>query len=101
MDSHIKYIKGALVITPQNIKKRNQYQRKQQDFTVLVKHTLIRPLQYTKKTYSKQDKDKLQNNPKYLVYCTLLQNTSAPKIESETVPRKDVLAISKQTVQKY
>ena len=53
MDSYIKYIKGALVITPQNIKKRNQYQREQQDFTVLVKNILIRPLQYTKKTYSK------------------------------------------------
>ena len=25
MDSHTKYIKGALVITPQDIKKKNQY----------------------------------------------------------------------------
>ena len=30
-------------------------------------------LQYTKKTYSKQNKDKLQNDPKYLVYYILLQ----------------------------
>ena len=30
------------------------------------------PLQYTKKTYSKQNEDKLQDNPKYLIYYTLL-----------------------------
>ena len=28
-------------------------------------------LQYTKETYSKQDKDELQDNPKYLIYYTL------------------------------
>ena len=27
IDSYTKYIKGALVITPQDIKKKNQYQR--------------------------------------------------------------------------
>ena len=31
------------------------------------------PLRYIKGMYSKQDKDKLQNNPKYLVYYILLQ----------------------------
>ena len=59
MDSYTKYIKGALVITPQNIKKKNQYQRKQWDFIVPVKDTLIGPSQYIKKTYSKQDKNEL------------------------------------------
>ena len=29
------------------------------------------PSRYTKETYSKQDKNKPQNNPKYLVYYTL------------------------------
>ena len=29
------------------------------------------PLWYTKGTYSKQDEDELQNNPKYLAYYTL------------------------------
>ena len=72
MDSYIKYIKGALVITLQDIKERNQYQREQQDFTVLVKDTLIGPSWYTKGMYSKQDKDKLQDNFKYLVYYILL-----------------------------
>ena len=59
MDSHTKYIKEALVITPQDIKKRSQYWREQQDFTVLVKDTLIEPLWYIKEIYSKQDEDKL------------------------------------------
>ena len=59
IDSHTKYIKGALVITPQDIKERNQYQREQWDFIVPVKDTLIGPLRYTKGTYSKQDEDKL------------------------------------------
>ena len=45
-------------MTPQDIKKRNQYQREQQDFIVLVKDTPMGPLWYTKGTYSKQDKDK-------------------------------------------
>ena len=31
------------------------------------------PLQYIKEIYSKQDKDKLQDDFKYLVYYTLLQ----------------------------
>ena len=31
------------------------------------------------------------------MYRQLLQNTSVPKIESEMVPRKDILAINKQT----
>ena len=53
MDSHTKYIKGVLVITPQDIKKRSQYQREQQDFIILVKDTPIGPLQYIKETYSK------------------------------------------------
>ena len=53
MDSYIKYIKGALVITPQDIKKRNQYQREQQDFIVPVKNTLIGLSRYTKEMYSK------------------------------------------------
>ena len=53
MDSYIKYIKGALVIILQDIKKRNQYQREQQDFIVSAKDTLIGPLQYTKGIYSK------------------------------------------------
>ena len=59
MDSHTKYIKGVLVITLQDIKKRNQYQREQWDFTVPAKDTLIGPSRYTKGTYSKQDKNKL------------------------------------------
>ena len=53
MDSYTKYIKGALVMTPQNIKKRSQYQREQQDFIVPAKDTLIGPLRYTKEIYSK------------------------------------------------
>ena len=53
MDSYIKYIKGALVITPQDIKKRNQYQREQQDFIVPVKDTLMGLLWYIKGIYSK------------------------------------------------
>ena len=73
MDSYIKYIKGALVMTPQDIKKKNQYWREQWDFTVLAKDTLIRPLQYIKGTYSKQDEDKPQDNFKYLIYYTLSQ----------------------------
>ena len=59
MDSYTKYIKGALVITPQNIKKKSQYQREQQDFTVPAKNTFMGPSQYTKEMYSKQDKDEL------------------------------------------
>ena len=59
MDSHTKYIKGVLVIILQDIKEKSQYQREQQDFTVPAKDTLIRPSWYTKKTYSKQNKDKL------------------------------------------
>ena len=59
MDSHIKYIKRALVITLQDIKERNQYQRKQWDFTVPAKDTLMGLLWYIKGTYSKQNKDKL------------------------------------------
>ena len=31
------------------------------------------PLWYTKKTYSKQDKDELQDDPKHLTYYTLSQ----------------------------
>ena len=53
MDSYTKYIKGALVITLQDIKERSQYQRKQWDFTVPVKDTLIGPLRYTRGIYSK------------------------------------------------
>ena len=71
MDSYIKYIKGALVITPQDIKERNQYQKKQQDFIVPAKDTLIGLLWYTKGIYSKQDKDEPQDDFKYLIYYTL------------------------------
>ena len=53
INSYTKYIKGALVITPQDIKKRNQYWREQWDFIVPVKDTLMGPLQYTEGTYSK------------------------------------------------
>ena len=53
MDSHTKYIKGVLVMTPQDIKKRSQYQREQQDFIIPAKDTLMGLLQYTKGTYSK------------------------------------------------
>ena len=53
MDSYIKYIKGALVITPQDIKEKSQYQREQWDFIIPAKDTLMGPLQYTKKIYSK------------------------------------------------
>ena len=73
MDSYTKYIKGALVMTPQDIKKRNQYWREQWDFIVPAKDTLIGPLQYIKGIYSKQNKNELQNNPKYLVYYILSQ----------------------------
>ena len=73
LDSYTKYIKGALVMTPQDIKEKSQYQREQQDFTVPAKDTLIGLLQYTKRIYSKQDEDKPQNNPKYLVYYILSQ----------------------------
>ena len=73
MDSYTKYIKGALVITPQNIKEKSQYQKEQQDFIVPAKDTLIGLLWYTKGIYSKQNKDELQDNPKYLIYYTLLQ----------------------------
>ena len=59
MDSHTKYIKGALVMTPQDIKERNQYQREQWDFIVLAKDTSIKLSQYIKGIYSKQDEDKL------------------------------------------
>ena len=59
MDSYTKYIKGVLVMTPQDIKERNQYQREQQDFIVPAKDILMGPLWYTKGTYSKQNKDKL------------------------------------------
>ena len=59
MDSYIKYIKEVLVMIPQDIKKRSQYQREQWDFTVLVKDTLMGPSRYTKGIYSKQDKDEL------------------------------------------
>ena len=59
MDSHTKYIKGVLVMTLQDIKKRSQYQRKQWDFIVPVKDILIGLLRYTKGIYSKQDKNKL------------------------------------------
>ena len=31
------------------------------------------PLRYIKGTYSKQNKDELQDSPKYLIYYTLLQ----------------------------
>ena len=73
MDSHIKYIKGALVMTPQNIKEKNQYQKEQWDFTVPAKNTLMELSRYTKGIYSKQNKDKPQDNFKYLVYYTLSQ----------------------------
>ena len=33
----------------------------------------IKLLRYPKKLYSKQDKDKLKDNPKYLIYYILLQ----------------------------
>ena len=59
MDSYTKYIKGVLVIILQNIKKRSQYQREQQNFTVPAKDTPIGLSQYTKEIYSKQNKDKL------------------------------------------
>ena len=73
MDSHTKYIKGVLVMTPQDIKKRSQYQRKQWDFIVPVKDTLMGPSRYIKKIYSKQDEDKLRDDSKHLVYYILLQ----------------------------
>ena len=53
MDSYTKYIKGVLVMTPQDIKKKNQYQREQWDFTILAKDTPIGLLWYIKGTYSK------------------------------------------------
>ena len=59
MDSYTKYIKGALVITPQDIKKKSQYYREQWDFIIPTKDTLMGLLQYIKRIYSKQDKDKL------------------------------------------
>ena len=59
MDNYTKYIKGTLVMTLQDIKKRSQYQRKQWDFIVLVKDTLIGLLQYIREIYNKQDKDEL------------------------------------------
>ena len=53
MDSYTKYIKGVLVMTLQDIKERNQYQREQWDFIKPAKDTLIGLLRYTKGTYSK------------------------------------------------
>ena len=43
---------------PQDIKKKIQYQREQQDFIIPIKDTPIGPLQYIKGIYSKQNKDK-------------------------------------------
>ena len=53
MDSYIKYIKGALVITPQDIKKKKSVLKRIIGFYNTSKDTLIGPLQYTKEIYSK------------------------------------------------
>ena len=72
MDSHTKYIKGVLVMTTQDLKKRSQYQRELWDFLVLAKAAPMESLRYLGGAYSKQDKDKLRDNLKHLVYYTLL-----------------------------
>jgi hypothetical protein len=72
INSHIKYIKGVLVITTQDLKKRNQYWRELWDFIVLAKLIFIKSVRYLGELYSKQNKNKLRNNPRHLAYYILL-----------------------------
>ena len=72
IDNYTKHIKGALVMTIQDLKKRSQHWREQWDFTVPAKDTPMELLRYLGGLYSKQDKDKLRDNPKHLAYYTLL-----------------------------
>ena len=60
-------------MTAQDLKERSQYQREQWDFIILARDTLMELARYLKEQYSKQDKNKLRDNPKYLIYYTLLQ----------------------------
>ena len=73
MDSHTKHIKRALVITTQDLKERSQHQREQWDFTVPVKDTPMESSRYLRGLYSKQNKNKLRDNPKHLAHYILLQ----------------------------
>jgi hypothetical protein len=70
-DSHTKHIKGALVMTPQDIEERSQYWREQWDFTVPAKDTPMGPSRYTGGTYSKQDEDEPRDDPKHPAHHTL------------------------------
>ena len=70
-DSHTKHIKGALVMTTQDLEERSQHWREQWDFAVPAKDTPMESSRYPGGSYSKQDEDEPRDDPKHPAHHTL------------------------------